>query len=231
MMLSRKCVEDGAAGVCAVVPYLAYARQDKSFLEGELATISLIARLLNAAGIESLITVDMHSQIGISKFSLVNVVNVSAIPLLAKYAIGMDLHEPVAISPDAGGEARVREFSSLLGVESIVLRKTRNRTTGEVIIEPPEQNLSGRDAVLVDDMISSGGSIVAAAKALRSKGASKIYTMCSHALLLGEAADKVFKAGVDDIIATNSIPNNYAKVDVSSAISEAVLSRVGPQSK
>jgi ribose-phosphate pyrophosphokinase len=230
MMLSRKCVEDGASEVCAVVPYLAYARQDKAFLEGELATVSLIARLFAAAGIKSLITIDMHSEAGMSKFASVDVVNVSAVPHLASYAAGMGLHQPIAISPDAGGEARVKEFAKNMGIESIVLKKTRNRTTGEVTIEAPQRDLAGRDAILVDDMISSGGSIIAAAKVLRSVRAGRIYALCSHALLLGDSADKIIKAGVDDIIATNSIPNKYAKVDVSSAISETLLARFGPQS-
>jgi ribose-phosphate pyrophosphokinase len=80
-------------------------------------------------------------------------------------------------------------------------------------------------------MISSGGSIIAAARVLRQNGADRIYAMCSHALLLGDAAEKIIKAGVDDIIATNSIPNKYAKVDVSSAISRTILERYGPRSK
>jgi ribose-phosphate pyrophosphokinase len=231
MMLSRKCIEYGSSSVCAVVPYLAYARQDKAFLEGELATISLIAKLFAAAGIKSLITVDMHSQAGISKFSSVDVVNVSAVPFLAQYASGMGLRRPIAVSPDAGGEARAKEFAGKMGIESIALKKTRNRSTGEVTIESPQRDLSGRDAILVDDMISSGGSIIAAAGVLRHNGAARIYAMCSHALLLGDAADKIIKSGVDDIIATNSIPNKYAKVDVSSAISRTIQERYGPQSK
>jgi ribose-phosphate pyrophosphokinase len=227
MMMARKCAEDGASQVCAVVPYLAYARQDKAFLDGELVTISLIGRLLAAAGIKSLITVDMHSQLGMSRFSGVEIVNVSAIPLLGKYVGKMNLVRPISVSPDAGGEGRVREFAKQLGTDALVLKKTRNRSTGEVTIEDPEIGVQGRDAVLVDDMISSGGSIVAAAQALRRKGAGRVYAVCSHALLLGDAPEKITKAGIDEIIATDSIPNKYARVDLSGAIAEVLRSRYG----
>lgn len=225
MMIARKCADDGAGGVCAVVPYLAYARQDKAFLEGELVTISLIGRLLGAAGIKSLITIDMHSQLGMTRFAGVEIVNVSAIPLLAEYVRKMKLGRPIAVSPDAGGESRAREFAKNLGTDVLILKKTRNRSTGEVTVEDPDVDLHGRDSILVDDMISSGSSIIAAAQALRKKGANRVYAVCSHALLLGDARERIAKAGIDDIIATDSIPNEYARVDLSGAISEVLHSR------
>lgn len=227
LMIAKKCVDDGASEVCTVAPYLAYARQDKSFLEGELVTISLVAKLFESVGIKSLITVDIHSQLAMSRFASVELVNVSAIPLLAKYVRGMALQRPIAVSPDAGGAVRAREFANRLDNETLVLKKTRNRSTGEVTIERTEEDLKGRDAVLIDDMISSGGSIIAAANVLRNSGVNKVYAVCSHALLLGQASRMILNSGVDDIIATNSIPNEFAKVDISSAISEVLRSRYG----
>ena len=228
MMMARKCADDGASEVCAVVPYLAYARQDRPFLEGEYATISLIARLFAASGINSVITVDMHSQLGMSQFTGVGIRSVSSIPLLAKHAKGMDLHDPIAVSPDAGGAERVKAFAGQMNSDILILKKSRNRSSGEVTIENPEMEIKGRDVVLVDDMISSGGSIIAATEVLRKKGASRIYAMCAHALLLGNASKNITKAGVDDIIATNSIPNEHAKVDLSRSIAEVLRSRYNP---
>lgn len=227
MMIARKCADDGADEICAVIPYLAYARQDRPFLEGELATISLVARLLAASGVKSVITVDMHSQLAMSLFSSVEIVNISSIPLLANHAKGMKLNEPLAVSPDAGGAQRVSEFAKRLDSDSLVLKKSRNRSTGEVTIEDPDIDVKGRDALIVDDIISSGGSIVAATEALHKKGADRVYAMCAHALLLGDAAVKIAKAGVDEVIATNSIPNRFAKVDLSHVISEQLLTRYG----
>jgi ribose-phosphate pyrophosphokinase len=224
LMMARKCADDGARDVCAVIPYLAYARQDRSFLGGEVVSIALVAKLLEAAGARHVVTVDIHSQLAMSHFASMQ--NVSSIPLLAHYASRMRLHRPVAVSPDAGGTGRTNEFAKCLKAEAVALRKSRNKTTGEVAVdEKLDIDISGRDVVLVDDMISSGGSIIKAAELLRKKGAGKVYAMCAHALLIGDAAQKIKAAGVQDIISTNSVPSEYARVDLSPAIAEALESR------
>lgn len=224
LMIAKKCSDDGAQDVCAVMPYLAYARQDRAFLEGEVVSVALIARLLKAAGVKHVVTVDMHSQLATSHFDSIE--NVSSIPLLADHASKMKLHRPVAVSPDAGGADRAKEFARLVKTDAVALKKSRDRTTGEVTIdEKLDTDVSDRDAILVDDMISSGGSIVKAAQVLRKNGAGKIYAMCAHALLIGDAAQKIKAAGVHDIIATNSVPGEYSKVDLSPAIARALESR------
>lgn len=225
LMMAKKCIDDGAHDVCAVIPYLAYARQDRAFLEGEVVSIALVAKLLEAAGVKHIITVDIHSQLAMSHFASIQ--NVSSIPLLADYAASkLKLHMPVVVSPDAGGADRAKEFARRLKADMTALKKSRDRTTGEVTVdERIDVNVSGRDAVLVDDMISSGGSMVKAAEVLRKKGAGKVYAMCAHALFIGDAAQKIKASGVQDIIATNSVPGEYAKVDMSPAIADALKSR------
>ena len=223
LMMAIKCA-DGAHDVCAVIPYLAYARQDRAFLAGEVVSIALVAKLLQSAGVRHVITVDIHSKLAMSHFASVQ--NVSSIPLLAEYASRMMLCRPIAVSPDAGGADRAKEFAKHSKIDALVLKKSRDRTTGEVKVdEKLDIDVSGRDALIVDDMISSGGSIVKAAEVLHNKGAGKVYAMCAHALLIGDAAQKIKAAGVQDIIATNSVPGEYAKVDLSPAIVEVVKSR------
>jgi len=223
LMMAIKCA-DGAHDVCAVIPYLAYARQDRAFLAGEVVSIALVAKLLQSAGVRHVITVDIHSKLAMSHFASVQ--NVSSIPLLAEYASRMMLCRPIAVSPDAGGADRAKEFAKHSKIDALVLKKSRDKTTGEVKVEEKlDIDASGRDALLVDDMISSGGSIVKAAEVLHNKGAGKVYAMCAHALLIGDAAQKIKAAGVQDIIATNSVPGEYAKVDLSPAIVEVVKSR------
>lgn len=222
MMIARKCADAGAK-VCAVIPYLAYARQDRAFLEGEGVSAALVARLLEASGANSIITVDIHSQMALSYFK--NARNVSSIPLLADYAAKMKLKRPIVVSPDAGGAARAQEFAKILGADVTALKKSRDRTTGEVAIDQKiDATVSGRDAILVDDMIGSGGSIVKAADVLRKNGAQKVCAMCAHALLIGMAAQNIMAAGVSDIVATNSVPGAYAKVDLSASLAEAAKS-------
>jgi ribose-phosphate pyrophosphokinase len=225
MMMARKCADDGARDVCAVIPYLAYARQDRAFLEGEAVSIALVARLLEAAGVRHVVTVDIHSRLAMSHFASIQ--NVSSIPLLADHvATKLKLRRPIVVSPDAGGADRAKEFAQRLKTDMVALKKSRDRTTGEVTVdEKLDADVSGRDAILVDDMISSGGSIVKAAEMLRKKGADKVYAVCAHALLIGDAAQKIRAAGVHDIIATNSVPGQYSRVDLSPVIAEALKSR------
>jgi len=226
LMMAKKCADSGAQDVCAVIPYLAYARQDRAFLEGEVVSIALVAKLLEAAGIRHVITVDVHSQLAMSHFTI-GIQNVSSIPLLANYAsTRMKLQQPITVSPDAGGSDRAREFAKHLKTDMMALKKSRDRSTGEVTVDGKlDIDVTGRDVILVDDMISSGSSIVKAAEVLRKKGAGKVYAMCAHALLIGDAAHRIKAAGVQDIIATNSVPGEYSKVDMSPAIADALKSR------
>ncbi|AIF83459.1 ribose-phosphate pyrophosphokinase [Candidatus Nitrososphaera evergladensis SR1] len=220
MMMIKKCADDGAE-VCAVIPYLAYARQDRAFLEGESVSVALVAKLLAAAGAKSVVTVDIHSEAALAFFS--SITNVSSMPLLAAHAASLKLKDALVVSPDTGGIPRAQQFARLLKTDMTALKKSRDRTTGEVTVEQRiDMDVSGRDAILIDDMISSGGSIVKAAEVLRKNGAGKIYAMCAHALLIGDAASKIAAAGVQEIIATNSIPGRHAKVDLSKALAEAV---------
>ncbi len=222
MMIARKCADEGAK-VCAVIPYLAYARQDKAFLEGEVISIALVGKLLEASGVGSVVTIDIHSQAALAHFARIK--NISSMPLLAQHAAGMNLSRPIAVSPDTGGAGRTEEFARLLNTDSVALKKTRDRTTGEVAVDPNVGvDISGRDAILVDDMISSGGSIAKAADVLKKAGADRVYAMCAHALLIGDADSKIHASGVQEIVATNSIPGKYATVDLSKLLADAAIS-------
>jgi ribose-phosphate pyrophosphokinase len=224
MMMAKKCTDDGVENMCAVIPYLGYARQDRAFLEGEVVSIALVAKLFETVGIKHIVTVDVHSQLAMSYFASIQ--NVSSIPLLADHAYKMKLHEPIAVSPDAGGTNRAKEFARHLHIDMIALKKSRDRVSGEVTVdERLNTDISGRDLILIDDIISSGASIIKATEVLHKKGIGKIYAMCTHALLIGDAAQKIKSAGVQEIISTNSVPGEYAKVEIGPAIVAALKSR------
>ena len=123
------------------------------------------------------------------------------------------MRDPIVVSPDVGGAARAEAFANLMKAEHIVLKKSRDRVTGEVSVEEVELSVEGRDAVLVDDIISTGGSIEKAATLLYKKGARKIYAACTHPLLVGDALERLAKAGVE-VIGTNTVPSKVSKVDV-----------------
>lgn len=217
LVLSHKLSEDGA-DVMAAVPYMGYARQDREFLPGEVVTLSVIGRLMRSVGIKRLVTVDIHSVKALGLFSF-PVYSTSSIPLLAEYiGANFQLKQPIAVSPDFGSSTRVEAFSAVLKSEHVSFKKTRDRKTGEVTTEEQNLNLSGRDAIVIDDMISTGASVVKCAQLLKKYGAARIITAVAHAVLIGGAADRIAAAGVDELIATNTIPSKYSKVDVSSLL-------------
>jgi ribose-phosphate pyrophosphokinase len=221
LMMIKKCTDCKAMNVYAVIPYMAYARQDKAFLEGEVISMALVAKLLEAVGTTRVITVDVHSSLALSHFTI-DVQNISSISILANYASNvMKLDNPIIISPDSGGIIRAREFAKILKVDIMALKKFRDRNTGEVNIdERLDFNIVDRDALLVDDMISSGDSIAKACRVLKKNKSGKVYAICTHGLLIGNAIQRIKAAGVEDVIATNSVPNEFAKVDLSRLISE-----------
>lgn len=207
--------------VYAVIPYMGYARQDRQFLSGEAVTMSIVAKLLKTAGASKIIVVDIHSMIALKHFTI-PAKNVSAMEELVKYFKNLSLKDPLVISPDMGGIERAKNFANLLGVDYIALEKHRDRKTGEVSIKSSKHfEIKGRDVILVDDMISTGGSIVKAAEFLKRQRCGRIFASCTHALLIGDAEKKIRKAGVTKIISTNTIPGKTSIIDVSPAIARA----------
>lgn len=225
LMILKKCQDDGAAKIIITIPYMPYARQDKLFLEGEVISIDLIAKLIEFAGASSVITVDIHSIRASSYFSI-DINNISAIPLLAEYIrenLIVNKKNFIVVSPDQGGIQRAKGFANLLNIDMILLKKTRDKLTGGVTIdcEIPEISLSlnGKDVIIVDDMISTGDTIVKACEVLKAHNCQNIYVVCSHALLLENAHDNLLNVGVKEIISTNSIPNEKIRqVDISPII-------------
>jgi ribose-phosphate pyrophosphokinase len=208
--------------VYVVIPYLGYARQDRQFLPGEIVTISLVAKIFKSVGATKIIIVDIHSMVALNLFQ-VPTKNVSAVEELVKYFKRLKLKDPLVVSPDIGGVQRARNFARLLGVDYIALEKHRDRKTGKVIIEQGDhQEVKGRDLILVDDMISTGSSIVKAAEYLKKQKCGKIYATCTHALLIGDAEKRIRRAGVTKIVSTNTIPGKTGIVDVSSVIAKAI---------
>ena len=208
--------------VICVIPYMGYARQDREFLPGEIVTLSVIAKLLSAAGASKIIVVDMHSMLGLKLFKI-PIKNVSAVPELANHFKKLRLKNPLVVSPDLGGKERATEFAKFYGTDHIALQKQRDRKTGKVQIMTGNLDVvEGRDLVLVDDMISTGGSIVKATEFLKKQKCGKVFVACTHALLMDNAEKKIKKSGVSAIISANTIPGSTSLVDVSGVIAKAI---------
>ena len=214
-------VQKFSSKVYAVIPYMGYARQDREFLGGEVVTIGVIGRLLKAAGVKKVLTVDIHSKLALKELKISSE-NVSAMEVLVKYFKKLKMKEPLVVSPDMGGKERAKKFARLLKTDFIALKKHRDRKTGNVNILSGKVDVKNRDLILVDDMISTGGSIAKATQFLKKQKCGRVFVACTHALLVNDATKKIKKAGVSQIISTNTIPGDSAKVDVSRVISDAL---------
>jgi len=208
--------------VIAVIPYMGYARQDREFLPGEIVTMKVLGKLFKGVGASKIIAVDIHSLIGFEHFSI-KTENVTAIPDLVRYFKKLRLKNPLVVSPDQGGKERAQEFAQEFGTEYIALEKKRDRKTGKIQIQTKNVDVAERDLILVDDMISTGGSIVKATQFLKKQKCKKVYVACTHALLMNNAENKIKKAGVTKIISANTIPGKTSIVDVSNTIAKAIV--------
>ena len=214
--------KETSSEVIAVIPYMGYARQDREFLPGEIVTMKVLGKLFKGAGASKIIAVDIHSIIGFKHFSI-KTKNVSAIPELVRYFKKSSLNNPLVVSPDQGGKERAKEFAKKLGLEFIALEKKRDRKTGKVQIKTKNlDEVANRDLILIDDMISTGGSIVKATQFLKKQKCKKVYVACTHALLMNDAEKRIRKAGVTKIISTNTIPSKTSIVDISNIIAKAI---------
>ena len=214
--------KETSSEVITVIPYMGYARQDREFLPGEIVTMKVLGKLFKGAGASKIIAVDIHSLIGFKHFTI-KTKNVSAIPELVRYFKKLSLKNPLVISPDQGGKERAKEFAKELGSEYIALEKKRDRKTGKVQIKTKNlDEVVNRDLILVDDMISTGGSIVKATQFLKKQKCKKVFVACTHALLMNDAEKRIKRAGVTKIVSANTIPGKTSIVDISNTIVKAI---------
>ena len=215
--------KETSSEVIAVIPYMGYARQDREFLSGEIITMKVLGKLFKGAGASKIIVVDIHSMIGLKNFRIKST-NVTAIPDLVQYFKKLRLKKPLVVSPDQGGKDRAKEFADKFESEYIVLEKQRDRKTGKVQIKTKNTDeVAGRDLILVDDMISTGGSIIKATQFLKKQKCKRVFVACTHALLMNDAEKKIKKVGVTSIVSANTIPGKTSVVDISNTIAKAIV--------
>ncbi len=222
-LLANDMKKRGAKSVGVIVPYLAYAREDKRFEgKGNAVSITTILELFNAVGITTLITVAPHKVESLSAFRG-KVVVVDAITPLSRLMKG-DVTSPFILAPDKSAAGLAEKAAREMGCEYSYIDKTRDKTTGQVgIANAPKERMDGKEVIILDDMISSGGTIVQAAEFARGKGAGRIIAAAAHLLMVNEAYDRMAKAGISSIYGTNSIKYEKARlVDISDAVADAI---------
>jgi len=205
-----------------VVPYFGYARQDKQFKPGEPLSARAMAVAIDAFLEEGsrVFTVNIHDRSVLKNFRH-EAEDLDATPLLADEIERMGLDDPVIISPDKGAVRMAKVAAMRLGIDYDYLEKTRHSGT-EVSMAPKEIDASGRDVVILDDMIATGGTMAQAISILKSNGAKRVYLGSVHPVLTGSAVLKLCRAGVESIIATDTLEKAVSTVSVARLIAEAV---------
>ena len=199
-----------------LIPYMAYARQDKRFKDWESVSGISLAKIIDRFELESKYTVDIHDK-KITK--AMNGENLSAMPLIADYLMGLNLKEPVIISPDKGSVERAKIVADQMDAEFDHLEKTR--LSGDTVeIRPKEINTKNRDVAIVDDIISTGGTMAKACEVLKREGTLKVLSGATHLLMISNAEDRLKKAGIDGIFGSDSIPSKFSDISIASIIEE-----------
>ncbi|MFX0023360.1 MAG: ribose-phosphate diphosphokinase [Candidatus Hermodarchaeota archaeon] len=208
----------GASKIIAVVPYLAYTRQDKIFRPGESQFANTIIAMINNLGIDELYSVDVHAPIVLNECTC-KAINIDSMKLLADYIKSKEIENIVVVAPDKGAVERSSAFANYFGedVPVEVFEKVRDVKTGEIEMSG-SLNLKGKNAIIADDIISTGGTMASAIKLAKKSGANKVFAVATHALLLGQAKFSIIKAGADEIIGTDSIDNEVCKVSLAKII-------------
>ncbi len=164
-----------------------------------------------------MVTVDIHQPRSLDEWLSIPHVNVLPVKELADY-FRVKLGQGVVLAPDKGALHRAKEAAKVLGLSYDYLEKIRDRVTGEVTISPKEIDVSGKNVLIIDDIISTGGTIALAARGMLKMGAANVYVACTHALLVKGALDRIYHEGVKEAAASDSVPSPISKVSVAEAI-------------
>ncbi len=214
----------GASRIYVLLTYLAYARQDKVFLDGEPISVHAILRSIVGEGAEKIYVVEPHSDIP-SKSLGESFIAIDGVSPLARAFVGEE--RPVIFSPDIGGIDRASRLSRALETEFYYIDKKRDRYTGEVSSTLREDiRIEGRTAIIVDDIISTGGTIANAAELLARRGASKIYVACVHGVFVKGSVERILGAGVKRIVCgktTKHIVDHVEYIDLHEHIAREIL--------
>ncbi|WP_455368584.1 ribose-phosphate diphosphokinase [[Eubacterium] cellulosolvens] len=213
--------EFGVKNLNVVIPYLPYARQDKRFRAGEVVSNKSIGNLLYNIGTDLLLTIDVHQKVSLKEFKMRSI-SISAMPLIAEHLKSMNLSDPCIIAPDIGATSHAETISSILKTDCTFFEKKRDRITGKVDTVKKDLDFRGKDIVIIDDMISTGGTIANVSKIAKDCGAEKIIAACTHALLVGNAEEKMRNSGITDIVTTDTVPNRFCKIFVAPIITDTL---------
>ena len=206
LVMVDACRRASAARITAVVPYFGYSRQDRRPRATRSAiTAKLVANMISSAGVDRLLTVDLHAD-QIMGFFDIPVDNVYASPVLRGEAWKQGYRDMVVVSPDAGGVARARAMAKRLDDAELAIIDKRRPRANESKVMNIIGEVAGKTCVLIDDMVDTAGTLCQAAQALKDEGGTKVVAYITHPLLSGKAVQNIARSALDELVVTDTIP-------------------------
>ena len=229
LIMIDACKRASAANINIVVPYYGYARQDRKARSREPITAKLVANLIETAGANRMIALDLHAP-QIQGFFDIPIDHLMGVPIIGQYFENdpnINPEECVVVSPDHGGVTRARKLADILKTPIAIIDKRRPKPNVAEVMNIVGE-IEGRTAIIIDDIIDTAGTITA--QALKDKGAKEVYACCTHPVLSGPAKERIENSAIKELIVTNSIllddsqkPSNIKELSVAGLIAQAIV--------
>lgn len=228
LILTDALKRSSASSVTAVVPYFGYARQDRKAAPRVPITAKLVANMMQTAGINRVITMDLHAG-QIQGFFDVPVDNLYGTIAFTNYVKNKHLVNPIVASPDIGGVARARSMAKILKLDLVIVDKRREKANESEVMNVIG-DVASKDVILIDDMVDTAGTLIKAAKAFKERGANSVMAFCTHPVLSGKARENLASGAIDELVVTDTIPLNepceHVKVISVASLFAEVIRRV-----
>ncbi|WP_096017622.1 ribose-phosphate pyrophosphokinase [Campylobacter lanienae] len=228
LILTDALKRSSASSITAVVPYFGYARQDRKAAPRVPITAKLVANMMQTAGIDRVVTMDLHAG-QIQGFFDIPVDNLYGTIVFLDYVKNKNLKNPIVASPDVGGVARARTLAKSLDLDMVIVDKRREKANESEVMNIIG-DVNGKDVILIDDMIDTAGTIVKAAEVFKKNGATSVMAFCTHPVLSGPAYDRINSGALDELVTTDTIPlkeqSPYIKVLTTAPLFGEVIRRV-----
>ena len=206
LIMADACRRASAARITAVIPYFGYGRQDRKDRPRVPITAKLVADLITAAGINRVLTMDLHAG-QLQGYFNIPVDHLFAAPVLIDYFRQLPFHDPIVVSPDSGGVERARAFAKRLGTGLGIIDKRRESDQKNVAkVMHIIGDVVGRDVLVVDDMVDTAGTLVEASEALLRAGARRVFAGATHPVLSGPAMERLAASSLQELVMTDTIP-------------------------
>ena len=227
LFLIKNLKDLGVKKLNVVVPYMGYARQERRFNDGEAISAKIVAELIELAGADEFISINLHEDC-VREFFNIPAYNLSAMPAIAEY-VETIVDDPIIIAPDKGALSFAEEIASIINCDCTYLKKVRlgpdkvETTIAEIKDGDKQVDISsvkGKEAVIVDDIIATGGTIVNAINILKDHGAKSVNVCCVHPTLVNDAVSKIFAAGARDLAGTDTLKSDVSCISVAKIIAD-----------